>query len=42
MSKHSIVCLPGDGIGNVVLEEAIRVLNAAGFEAEYIEGDIGW
>ena len=42
MSQHSIVCLPGDGIGNVVLEEAIRVLNAAGFEAEYIEGDIGW
>ena len=42
MSKHSIVCLPGDGIGNVVLEEAIRVLNVAGFEAEYIEGDIGW
>ena len=42
MSKHNIVCLPGDGIGNVVLEEAIRVLNAAGFEAEYIEGDIGW
>ena len=42
MSKHSIVCLPGDGIGSVVLEEAIRVLKAAGFEAEYIEGDIGW
>ena len=42
MSKHSIVCLPGDGIGEVVLEEAIRVLNAAGFEAEYVEGDIGW
>ena len=42
MSKHEIVCLPGDGIGEVVLEEAIRVLNAAKFEAEYIEGDIGW
>ena len=42
MSKHSIVCLPGDGIGNVVLDEAIRVLDAAEFEAEYIEGDIGW
>ncbi len=34
--------MPGDGIGRVVLEEAIRVLDAAGFEAEYIEGDIGW
>ena len=34
MSKHSIVCLPGDGIGEVVLEEAIRVLNAAEFKAD--------
>jgi 3-isopropylmalate dehydrogenase len=34
--------MPGDGIGKVVLEEAIRVLDAAGFEANYIEGDIGW
>ena len=42
MSKHSIVCLPGDGIGNIVLEESMRVLNAAGFDAEYIHGDIGW
>ena len=42
MSKHRIVCLPGDGIGKVVLEEAIRVLNAAGFDADYIESDIGW
>ncbi|HJL77879.1 MAG TPA: isocitrate/isopropylmalate family dehydrogenase [Candidatus Marinimicrobia bacterium] len=42
MEKHSIVCLPGDGIGKVVLKEAIRVLDAAGFEADYVEGDIGW
>ena len=42
MAKHNIVCLPGDGIGKVVLEEAIRVLDAAGFEADYVEGDIGW
>ena len=34
--------MPGDGIGRVVLEEAIRVLDAAGFCADYIEGDIGW
>ncbi len=40
--KRTIVKMPGDGIGRVVLEEAIRVLDAAGFEAEYIEGDIGW
>ena len=42
MTKRTIVSLPGDGIGRVVLGEAIRVLNAAGFESEYIEGDIGW
>ena len=34
--------MPGDGIGKVVLEETIRVLEAAGFEADYVEGDIGW
>ncbi len=39
---RTIVSLPGDGIGKTVLPEAIRVLDAAGFEAEYIHGDIGW
>jgi len=42
MSKRTIVALPGDGIGKTVLDEAIRVLDAAGFEADYVEGDIGW
>ncbi|HET7749160.1 MAG TPA: isocitrate/isopropylmalate family dehydrogenase [Terriglobales bacterium] len=42
MSKPTIVTMPGDGIGNQVLPEAIRVLNAVGFEAEYIHADIGW
>ncbi len=42
MSKRTIVALPGDGIGRTVLDEAIRVLDAAGFEADYVEGDIGW
>ncbi len=42
MEKHKIVAMPGDGIGRNVLEEAIRILDAAGFEAEYIEADIGW
>ncbi len=42
MAKRTIVSLPGDGIGRVVLEETIRVLEAAGFEANYVEGDIGW
>jgi 3-isopropylmalate dehydrogenase len=42
MSKPTIISMPGDGIGNQVLPEAIRVLNAVGFEAEYIHADIGW
>ncbi len=40
--KRTIVAMPGDGIGKTVLPEAIRVLNAVGFEAEYVHGDIGW
>ncbi|HDP67420.1 MAG TPA: isocitrate/isopropylmalate dehydrogenase family protein [Candidatus Marinimicrobia bacterium] len=42
MAKRTIVYLPGDGIGKNVLKEAIRVLNAAGFEADYVHADIGW
>ncbi len=34
--------MPGDGIGRVVMAEAIRVLDAAGFNAQYVSGDIGW
>ncbi len=34
--------MPGDGIGKVVLEETIKVLDAAGFDANYVQGDIGW
>lgn len=42
MSRPSIVALPGDGIGNIVLEQALRVLDASGFKADYVFGDIGW
>jgi 3-isopropylmalate dehydrogenase len=42
MAKHTIVAMPGDGVGKVVLPEAIRVLEAVGFEAEYVPADIGW
>ncbi|MCF8365967.1 MAG: hypothetical protein K9H16_09300 [Bacteroidales bacterium] len=42
MGKRTIVAMPGDGIGKVVLDETIRVLDAAGFEAEFVNGDIGW
>jgi isocitrate/isopropylmalate dehydrogenase len=42
MAKRTIITLPGDGIGKVVLKQALRVLDKAGFEADYIHGDIGW
>jgi isocitrate dehydrogenase (NAD+) len=42
MARMVIVAMPGDGIGKTVLPESIRVLNAAGFEADYVHGDIGW
>jgi 3-isopropylmalate dehydrogenase len=42
MDKRKIIAMPGDGIGRNVLDEAIRILDAAEFEAEYIEADIGW
>ncbi len=42
MAKRTIVTMPGDGIGKAVLDETLRVLDAAGFEADYKEGDIGW
>lgn len=40
--KPTIVAMPGDGIGKTVLPEAIKVLEAAGFDADYIHADIGW
>ncbi len=39
---RTIVSMPGDGIGKIVLPEAIRLLEAAGFKANYVHGDIGW
>ena len=42
MAKRKIVTLPGDGIGKIVLAQALRVLEAAGFNADYLHGDIGW
>jgi len=40
--KRTIVLMPGDGIGQTVLPEAVRVLDAVGFEADYVHADIGW
>jgi isocitrate dehydrogenase (NAD+) len=42
MAKRSVVVMPGDGIGKVVLPEALQVLEAAGFDADWVEADIGW
>lgn len=42
MSRRTIVAMPGDGIGAVVLEAAIKVLDKAGFQADYVHADIGW
>ncbi len=39
---RTVVTMPGDGIGKVVLPEALRVLDAVGFDAEYVHADIGW
>ena len=42
MAKYTVVTMPGDGIGNQVLPEALRILKAVEFDAEYIHADIGW
>ncbi len=42
MPKYKIAWLPGDGVGNDVMEAARIVLDALKFDAEYIHGDIGW
>jgi len=42
MAKPTVVVMPGDGIGKIVLPEALRVLDAVGFDADYVQGAIGW
>jgi isocitrate/isopropylmalate dehydrogenase len=42
VAGYRVAWLPGDGIGPEVCEAARLVLDAAGFEAEYLSGDIGW
>jgi len=42
MGRRTVVVMPGDGIGQVVLPESVRVLEAAGFEADWVHADIGW
>jgi isocitrate/isopropylmalate dehydrogenase len=42
MAKHKIAILPGDGVGKDVVEATMIVLEAAGLDAQYVYGDIGW
>jgi 3-isopropylmalate dehydrogenase len=42
MGKYRIAWLPGDGIGNDVMEAARVVLDSVELDAEYVHGDIGW
>jgi 3-isopropylmalate dehydrogenase len=42
MSKYKIAWMPGDGIGNDVMEAAKIVLDVMEFDAEYLPADIGW
>ncbi len=42
MARHRIAWLPGDGVGVEICQAARIVLDRLGFDAEYINGDIGW
>ncbi len=42
MAKYRIAWLPGDGVGNDVMDAARMVLDVLDLDAEYIHGDIGW
>jgi 3-isopropylmalate dehydrogenase len=42
MAKYKIAWLPGDGIGNDVMEAAKIVLDELKLDADYIPGDVGW
>src|SRR5512137_1218986 len=42
MAKRTVVVMPGDGIGKSVLPQSLRVLDAVGFDADYVEAGIGW
>ncbi len=42
MAKYKIAWLPGDGVGNEVMDATRIVLDKLNLDAEYIHGDIGW
>ena len=42
MAKYKIAWMPGDGVGNDVMEAARLVLDRLKLDAEYVPCDIGW
>jgi 3-isopropylmalate dehydrogenase len=42
MAKHRIAWLPGDGVGNDVMEAARRVIDRLSLDADFVHGDVGW
>jgi 3-isopropylmalate dehydrogenase len=42
MAKYKIAWMPGDGVGNEVMEAARIVLDRMALDAEYVPADIGW
>ena len=42
MAKYRIAWMPGDGVGNDVMEATRIVLDRMNFDAEYVPCDIGW
>ncbi|MBM3325462.1 MAG: isocitrate/isopropylmalate dehydrogenase family protein [Calditrichaeota bacterium] len=42
MPKYRIAWMPGDGVGNDVMDAARIVLHSVQLDAEYIPADIGW
>jgi isocitrate/isopropylmalate dehydrogenase len=42
VAKYRIAWLPGDGIGNDVMDAARIVLDVLDVDAEYVPGDVGW
>jgi 3-isopropylmalate dehydrogenase len=42
MPRYRIAWLPGDGVGQDVMEAARLVLDGLELDAEYVHGDIGW
>jgi 3-isopropylmalate dehydrogenase len=42
MTKYKIAWMPGDGVGNDVMEATKIVLDKIALDAEYVPADIGW